>query len=68
MKEYAVDSIFRPKQASDYSRKPLTIVESLLHIGPDDETQDMSGETIAPEVYSPTCSKPDLKQQHPSEY
>ena len=45
----ALDSILGPK----HSTQPPTVVESLLHIGPNDETQDMSGETIVPAVQSP---------------
>ena len=29
------------------------VVESLQHIGPDNETQDMSNQTIVPAVHSP---------------
>ena len=42
----ALDNVLGPK----HSTEPLTVVESFPQIGPDDETQDMSGE---PAVHSP---------------
>ena len=57
----ALDNVFGPKHATE----PPIVVESLQHIGPDDKTQDMSGQTIIPAVYMQSCPKPDFKQQIP---
>ena len=51
----ALDSIH--VLGSKHSTKPLTVVESFPQIGPDDETQDMSGETKVPAVHSPALSQ-----------
>ena len=45
----ALDNVLGPK----HSTEPPTVIESLPHVGPDDETQDMSGETTVPAVHGP---------------
>ena len=49
----ALDSVLGPK----HSTKPSIVVESFPQIGPDDETEDMSGETEVPAVHSPAPSQ-----------
>ena len=44
----ALDNVLGPK----HSTVPPTVIESLPHVGPDDETQDMSGQTTVPAVHS----------------
>ena len=45
----ALDNVLGPK----HSTEPPTVIESLPHVGPDDETQDMSGGTTVPAVHGP---------------
>ena len=49
----ALDNVLGPK----HSTEPSTVVESLQHIGPDDESQDISGQTTVPVVHSPALSQ-----------
>ena len=48
----ALDNVLGPKHSTELP----TEVESLQQIGPDDETQDMSGQTIVSAVHSPVPS------------
>ena len=48
----ALDNVLGPK----HSTEPPTVIESLPHVGPDDETQDMSGETTVPAVHGPSSN------------
>ena len=48
-----LDNILRPEHSTELP----TVVESLQHIGPDDESQDMSGQTTVPVVHSPGPSQ-----------
>ena len=51
---YALDNVLGPK----HSTEPPTVVESLQRIGPDDESQDLSGRTTTvPVVHSPAPSQ-----------
>ena len=49
----ALDNILGPK----HSTEPPTLVKSLQRIGPDDESQDLSGWTTVPVVHSPAQAR-----------